>query len=327
MYSKQESQPCSAALPAAKEELRIVPISHDEIQRSPDLSAKIRLNLCPISVRPQSPVQLLEQRHNSIELLHQDFIRNGLRCCFHLPPSFDCSLSSTKFSSFLLSALAKLRHPAFQRLDLIYCIRRFQYGKRPFQTNNARLLFEQQFLRSLAGRRRIFEPESGVGLADRSQRALQPETPPLKFRISLIGHSKSLVRSCCFRSSLGYRGCGCREPLAACCKSRSGSSNPRSKFGLCARSVTQRTVSLYQTDSFSVLQDRRNMCSEFITLLFRDIRLGSQSQPLLCQCLILGGLLSSRASAVPLLPSSRRREECSLIVQFFQPRAHGIQLL
>src|ERR1700674_1414335 len=126
MYSKQESQPCSAALPATKEELRIVPISHDEIQRSPDLSAEIRLNFCPISVRPQSPVQLLEQRHNCIELLHQDFICNCLRCSFHLPPSLDGSLNSTEFCGFLFSALAKLRHPAFQRLDLIDCIRRFE---------------------------------------------------------------------------------------------------------------------------------------------------------------------------------------------------------
>jgi hypothetical protein len=86
---EQEGQPCSTPLAATEKKLDIVSVSDGKVQRASHSPAKVRLNLNPFSERPQPPIELLEQWHDSVKLLRKYLIGHRLGARIYLPSRFE----------------------------------------------------------------------------------------------------------------------------------------------------------------------------------------------------------------------------------------------
>ncbi len=84
MNGQQESQASRPSLTATKQKLNIVTVSHCEIQRATYLPSEVRLDLAPFRMRSKTTVELLQQRHDGVELLRRNLIGNGFGCCLNL---------------------------------------------------------------------------------------------------------------------------------------------------------------------------------------------------------------------------------------------------
>src|SRR6185369_3092443 len=84
MDRQQKGKPSRSALPATEQKLNVVSFAHRKIEGGFDPPAKVGIDVCPLRMRAKPPIELFQERHNRIELLGEQLVRNGLRTVVNL---------------------------------------------------------------------------------------------------------------------------------------------------------------------------------------------------------------------------------------------------
>ncbi len=126
MNGQKERDPGRAALPAAKQELRVFPIADGEVQRGAHTTAEVDLDLSPIRVRPKALIEFFEQRHHRVELLRQHLIADLLHGVVDLLGRLDRPLGRGQLRGLIVDLYPQLFNATFERGNAIMGARRLQ---------------------------------------------------------------------------------------------------------------------------------------------------------------------------------------------------------